>query len=37
MEKGDLRKTSPLRMEIKERYHGYLLDLAVVWHASVSR
>ena len=37
MEKGDLRKTRPLRMEIKERYRDCLLGLAVGWHACASR
>ncbi len=37
MEKGDLRKTRPLRMEINERYRGSLLALAVGWHACASR
>ena len=37
MEKGELRKTRPLRMEINERYRGCLLDLAVGWPACASR
>ena|SRR6476469_4532594 len=37
MEKGDLRKTRPLKMEIKKRYRDCLLGLAVGWHACASR
>jgi hypothetical protein len=37
MEKGDLRKTRPSRMEIKEPYRDYLVDLTVGWHACASR
>ena len=32
-----LTETRPLRMEIKELYRGYLLDLAVGWHTCASR